>query len=95
MSRIYVGNLSYQTTEAELRSLFERHGSVASVNVMTDRTTGRPRGFAFVTMRKLDDADEAIARLNGSSLQGRNLVVNEAQARPERVPPVANRWHLV
>ena len=80
MKKIYVGNLPFSSTEDELRSLFERHGSVDSVAVITDRDTGRPRGFAFVTMP--DSAERtAIDALNGKELAGRTLNVNEARAK--------------
>ena len=96
MKSIYVGNLSYNATEADVTSLCERHGEVSSVQVMTDRVTGRPRGFAFVRMRSIDDAEEVIARLNGSTFQGRKLVVNQAQEREHRPHSTGeNRWHLV
>lgn len=77
---IYVGNMSFDTTETELREAFEVHGPVQSVNIITDRDTGRPRGFAFVEM---DDeaADAAIEALNGKELGGRTLKVNEARPR--------------
>lgn len=81
--KIYVGNLSYQTTEADLKSLFEEIGQVDSVVVITDRDTGRPKGFAFVEMNN-DDADKAIGQLNGTELNGRSLTVSEARPRPER-----------
>lgn len=77
--KIYVGNLPFTTTEDELRGVFERHGSVDSVAVITDRETGRPRGFAFVEMSEVSAADDAIRALDGSDLGGRNLRVNEAQ----------------
>jgi RNA recognition motif-containing protein len=79
--RLYVGNLSYQTTESELREVFERTGSVTDVKVMMDRDTGRPRGFAFVEMSTDEEARDAIAQLNGSELGGRTLKINEAQER--------------
>jgi RNA recognition motif-containing protein len=79
--KLYVGNLPFSITEAELRSTFERHGSVASVNVITDRETGRPRGFAFVEMEDASAAADAIRALDGSELGGRSLRVNEAQDR--------------
>jgi cold-inducible RNA-binding protein len=91
MTSIFVGNLSYDVSEDELRSAFERYGKVSSVRIITDRTTGCPRGFAFVEMPHLDDADEAINRLHGRPLGGRsNLVVNEAESRTVRrqVPDV-------
>ena len=80
MKSIYVGNFPYSTTEQELRGLFEDHGTVHSVNLITDRETGRSRGFAFVEM---DDAEAAaaIAALNGIDLGGRSLRVNEARPR--------------
>ncbi len=78
--RIYVGNLPFSASEADVRSLFEQHGTVHSVNLIEDRDTGRPRGFGFVEM---DDeaADEAISSLNGQDMDGRNLNVNEARPR--------------
>ncbi len=80
-NKIYVGNLSFNTTEEELRQLFEQHGSVSSVAVITDRETGRPRGFAFVEMGDGDSAATAISRLDGREFGGRALRVNEAAAR--------------
>lgn len=80
--KIYVGNLPFSTTEDELRRLFEQHGSVESVAVITDRETGRPRGFAFVEMSDPSGADAAIQVLNGRELGGRALRVNEATQRP-------------
>jgi RNA recognition motif-containing protein len=79
--KLYVGNLPFSTTEEELRAVFERHGSVGSVNVITDRETGRSRGFAFVEMDDASAADEAMRTLDGSELGGRNLKVNEAKER--------------
>lgn len=79
--RIYVGNLPFSSTEDDLRSVFERHGSVNSVNVITDRETGRPRGFAFVEMSEDSAAADAISALDGTDMGGRNLRVNEAQER--------------
>jgi len=81
--KIYVGNLSYQTTEGDLSTLFEEVGQVDSVNVITDRDTGRSKGFAFVEM-STEDADKAIAELNGKELNGRTLTVNEARPREDR-----------
>jgi RNA recognition motif-containing protein len=81
--KIYVGNLSYQTTEGDLTSLFEQVGQVDSVNVITDRDTGRSKGFAFVEMSN-EDADKAITQLNGTEVSGRALTVNEARPREER-----------
>lgn len=79
--RLYVGNLSYNTTEEELREHFGRSGSVADVKVMMDRETGRPRGFAFVEMSTDAEARDAISQLNGMELGGRALKINEAQER--------------
>ena len=81
--RIYVGNLSYQTTENDLTALFEQAGQVESVNIITDRDTGRSKGFAFVEMSN-DEAEKAIAQFNGTELNGRALTVNEARPREER-----------
>jgi RNA recognition motif-containing protein len=81
--RIYVGNLSYQTTENDLTALFEQVGQVESVNIITDRDTGRSKGFAFVEMAN-EDADKAIAQFNGMEVNGRALTVNEARPREER-----------
>ncbi|HKV42617.1 MAG TPA: RNA-binding protein [Blastocatellia bacterium] len=81
--RIYVGNLSYQTTEDDLSDLFGQIGEVASANIITDRDSGRSKGFGFVEMGG-DDADKAIAELNGTELKGRQLTVNEARPRQER-----------
>jgi len=88
MTTIFVGNLSFQTTESEVRNLFERYGRVTSVRVATDRGTGSPRGFAFVNMPYGEDAEEAIARANGNSIAGRSITVNEARDRNESGPPV-------
>jgi cold-inducible RNA-binding protein len=81
--RIYVGNLSYQTTENDLADLFGQLGEVASANIITDRDTGRSKGFGFVEMGS-EEADKAIAQLNGSELDGRTLTVNEARPREDR-----------
>lgn len=79
MTQIFVGNLSYNTTASDLRAAFERHGRVADVRIATEKGTGRPRGFGFVQMNSIDDADEAINKMAGVTLQGRRLTVNEAQ----------------
>lgn len=84
MKKIFVGNFSFSTTEAELRSLFEPHGAVDSTTVVTDRDTGRSRGFAFVEMPNNSEADAAILALNGSDFGGRPLTVNEARPKIER-----------
>jgi len=77
--KLYVGNLPFTSTEEELRALFGRHGSVESVNVITDRETGRPRGFAFVEMSEPSAAADAIKALDGTQHGGRAMKVNEAQ----------------
>ncbi len=84
---IYVGNLSYDVTDADLRAQFEAFGQVASVNVITDRDTGRPKGFAFVEMGDDGEAKAAIQGLNGKEINGRNLTVNEARPKAERRGP--------
>jgi RNA recognition motif-containing protein len=78
-NKVYVGNLPFSATESDLRSLFEAHGAIESVNVITDRETGRARGFAFVEMQESGDAANAIRALDGSDMDGRSLRVNEAQ----------------
>jgi RNA recognition motif-containing protein len=82
--KLYVGNMSFDTTESDLRNAFETHGDVQSVNVVTDRETGRPRGFAFVEMSSDKEAQAAIDGLNGQDLQGRALNVNVAKPRQPR-----------
>jgi len=84
MKNIFVGNLSYGVTESTIRSLFEQHGSVERVNIITDRDTGQARGFGFVEMAVNAEADRAIAALNGKDLEGRTLNVNEARPKTER-----------
>ncbi|MBX3367941.1 MAG: RNA-binding protein [Phycisphaeraceae bacterium] len=79
--KIYVGNLSFNTSESQLRQLFEAHGSVTSASLVMDRETGRPRGFGFVEMSDDDQARAAMNALNGSSVDGRDLTVNEAKPR--------------
>ena len=82
--KIFVGNLPFSIGEAELRQLFEQKGAVEAVTVMRDNDTGRSRGFAFVEMASEEAAQKAIAELNGYSVDGRNLTVNEAKPKPER-----------
>ena len=84
MKNIFVGNLDFNASEEGVRSLFERHGQVNSARIMTDRETGRSRGFAFVEMENEGEADQAITALNGYTLDGRALNVNEARPKPER-----------
>jgi RNA recognition motif-containing protein len=90
MTKIYVGNLPFSTSESEIRGLFSQHGTVESVNLVTDRDTGQPRGFAFVEMSRAD-ASRAIQNLNGKALGGRPLRVNEAQER-QSAPRGPKRW---
>jgi RNA recognition motif-containing protein len=80
--RLYVGNLPYNVTEAELRTAFSASGEVADVKIVTDRETGQPRGFGFVEMGTDEEAKAAIDAMNGANLGGRTLTVNEAQERP-------------
>jgi RNA recognition motif-containing protein len=84
MKNIFVGNLNFGATEDAVRSLFAAYGTVERVNLVTDRDTGRARGFGFVEMSVNADADRAIAELNGRELDGRALNVNEARPKPER-----------
>jgi RNA recognition motif-containing protein len=87
MKNLFVGNLSFQTTERELTALFERFGQVTRVRIATDRATGRARGFAFVTMPNDNEAAKAISGMDGKEFGGRSLKVNEARPRPERTAP--------
>lgn len=82
MTNIFVGNLSYQTTQDDLHAAFAAYGAVERVNIVTDRDTGQPRGFAFVEMTERKDAETAIEQLNGAQLNGRALNVNEARPKP-------------
>ncbi len=84
VKNIFVGNLNFNATEEAVRSLFERYGAVNSARIMTDRDTGRSRGFAFVEMENENEADNAINALNGYQMDGRALNVNEARPKPER-----------
>jgi RNA recognition motif-containing protein len=83
-TKLFVGNLSFNTTENDLQDAFAAHGTVTEANLLMDRATGRPRGFGFVTMGSPEEAQKAIDALNGASLDGRNLTVNEARPREER-----------
>jgi RNA recognition motif-containing protein len=83
-SKLFVGNLSFDTTENDLNDAFAAHGTVTETNLMMDRTTGRPRGFGFITMGSPEEAQKAISALNGSQLGGRALTVNVAKPREER-----------
>jgi RNA recognition motif-containing protein len=83
-TKLFVGNLSFNTTENDLQDAFAAHGTVVEANLMMDRATGRPRGFAFITMSTPEEARAAIDALNGAALDGRNLTVNEARPKEER-----------
>lgn len=83
-NKLFVGNLSFQTTENDLQDAFSAYGTVTEANLMMDRATNRPRGFAFVTMSTPEEAQSAIAGLNGKDLGGRALTVNVARPREER-----------
>ena len=84
MKNLFVGNLPFTSTEDALRALFAPFGEVGQVKIMTDRDTNKPRGFAFVEMSQDEDAQKAIAALNGKDFEGRALTVNEARPKPER-----------
>lgn len=84
MKNLYVGNLPHSTTETELRTLFQSHGEVEKVSMVTDRDTGRFRGFAFVEMADAGEAEKAIAALNGTEMGGRTLTINEAKPKTDR-----------
>lgn len=83
MTNIFVGNLSFDATQSDLESLFGQFGAVDRVQIVTDRASGQPRGFAFVEMSERESADAAIAQLNGTELRGRAMNVNEARPKPQ------------
>jgi RNA recognition motif-containing protein len=83
-TKLFVGNLSFNTTENDLQDAFAAHGTVVEANLMVDRVSGRPRGFGFVTMGSPEEAQKAIEAMNGASLDGRNLTVNIARPKEER-----------
>jgi RNA recognition motif-containing protein len=85
-SKLFVGNLSFNTTENDLQDTFAAHGTVVEANLMTDRSTGRSRGFGFVTMSSDQEAQNAVTAMNGKSIDGRALTVNIARPREERAP---------
>ena len=85
-NKLFVGNLSFNTTENDLNDAFAAHGTVTETNLMMDRMSGRPRGFGFITMSTAEEAQKAIAALNGAQLDGRALTVNVAKPREERAP---------
>ena len=84
-TKLYVGNLSFNTTENDLQDAFAAHGTVTEANLMMDRATGQPRGFAFVTMGSPQEAQSAIQALNGTQLDNRSITVNEARPKTERM----------
>ncbi|MBT8485323.1 MAG: RNA-binding protein [Phycisphaerales bacterium] len=90
--KLYVGNLSFSTSEAELRELFSQYGEVNDVALITDRDTGRPRGFGFVELGSDQAGREAISALDGKEFGGRQLKVNEARAKTDRPAGGRNRW---
>jgi RNA recognition motif-containing protein len=85
-NKLFVGNLSFNTTENDLQDAFAAHGTVTETNLMMDRMSGRPRGFGFITMSTPEEAQKAIEALNGAQLDGRALTVNIAKPREERAP---------
>ena len=85
-TKLFVGNLSYNTSQNQLQDLFAAHGNVIEVDVIMDKFSGRPRGFGFVTMETREAADAAIQALNGKNVDGRAMTVNEARPREERAP---------
>jgi cold-inducible RNA-binding protein len=89
--KLYVGNLSFETTENDLQDLFEQHGAVTEVALINDRATGRSRGFGFVTMADATAAKAAVEAFNGKEVQGRTLTVNEAREREARPRQFTNR----
>ena len=89
--KLYVGNLSYNTTDEKLRSLFAEYGEIESINVITDRETGRPRGFAFVEMATQEAAEASISGLNGKMVDEREIKVNKAKPQPDRDRRVSSR----
>lgn len=86
-TRLYVGNLSYNTTENQLQDIFSAFGTVTEVDLIMDKFSGRPRGFGFVTMEDKAAAEAAVAAMNGKNIDGRDLTVNEARPRDERPAP--------
>ena len=91
-NKLYVGGLPYSCTDGQLQEIFAAHGTVESARVITDRMTGRSRGFGFVEMSSQSEAEEAIQKLNGSQLEGRSLTVNEAKPQQPRSGGGGGRW---
>jgi cold-inducible RNA-binding protein len=90
-NKLFVGNISFNTTENDLQDAFAAHGTVVEANLMMDRATGRPRGFGFVTMSTDEEAQAALTAMNGKSIDGRALTVNIARPREERAPSGGDR----
>ena len=90
-NKLFVGNLSFDTTENDLQDAFSAHGTVTETNLMMDRVSGRPRGFGFITMNSAEEAQKAISAMNGAQLGGRALTVNVAKPREERAPGSGGR----
>ena len=93
MANIYVGNLSYQASESDVREAFSQFGEVSAVNIIVDRETGRSRGFAFVEMPNDEEAHNAIENVNSTEIAGRRVIVNEARPRAERPPRRPREQH--
>ncbi len=91
-NKLYVGGLPYSVTEAHLEEVFSAHGTVESARVITDRMSGRSRGFGFVEMSTPEEAEEAMQKLNGTELEGRTLTVNEAKPQQPRSEGGGGRW---
>jgi len=89
---IYVGNLSFDATQGELQTLFAQHGDVTSANIITDRDSGRSKGFAFIEMPQADQAQAAMSQLNGYEFKGRKLTVNEARPKSDKPQKRRERW---
>jgi cold-inducible RNA-binding protein len=93
--KMYIGNLSFETTENDLQDLFEQHGTVNAVQLMMDRFTGKSRGFAFITMNDGGQANAAMTALNGHELNGHQLKVNEARPREQHLRPLGGKRSFV
>ncbi len=92
-NKLYVGGLPYSVTEAQLEEVFSAHGTVESARVITDRMSGRSRGFGFVELSTQEEAEEAMQKLNGTELEGRTLTVNEAKPQQPRSEGGGGRWY--
>jgi len=94
-TKLFVGNLAYSVTDTQLQELFHRHGTVQSAKVISDKSTGRSRGYGFVEMSSEEEASRAIETLNGTQLEGRALIVNPAHPQERRTPALAARQGMV